>query len=183
MMKATNFKLKSKSCKKIRNNGGYSLLEVMIGMGIFAVLALASTNLFFSTTVGSTKDSTIRAVKQNGEFALSQIEASLRGAKGLATNQEGQECVSDMRSVSVLNLDDSVTEWEVNQDRIRVDGEYVTADDVGVVGNRMYVNCSYDSGSNGYYVHVRFSLARTSQDKQEEAYNETFETGVSLRNK
>jgi len=64
----------------MKNNGGFSVLEVMLAIGILAIIAVASTNLLFSSIGGSSKASVVAMIKQNGEHTISAIEKEARFA-------------------------------------------------------------------------------------------------------
>lgn len=90
---------------------GYSLVEMLTVVMVFGVLAMASSNLFFSSLVGSGKEAALRQIKQNGEFTVVQIENSMRGAESLVENAEGKVCEDgEMSAIAYEALDGSVKE-------------------------------------------------------------------------
>ena len=59
--------------KKIKENKGSSLLELLIYIGILAGFLTVVTNLFFMISVNSAKEEARIEVQQNLQFAISQI--------------------------------------------------------------------------------------------------------------
>lgn len=167
---------------------GYSLIEVVTGMSIFAVLSLLSVNLFLSTTVGSTRNNTSRSVKQTGDHVLLLLENSLRGASHLVANSDSPPvvCANDMQSISYVNLVSGTTDvWAVQSNKIQLNGEDITGSELSVENNRLFIDCSVDPASGVTYVSVNFTLSRgaPTSDRQEEYVIQAFETSVTLRNR
>ncbi|MBI2009962.1 MAG: type II secretion system protein [Candidatus Chisholmbacteria bacterium] len=76
---------------------GYTLLELVVAVGILGALAVAATSLFFSAIRGGGKVDVTTEVKQNGQFALSRIEQLTRNSltvEACAINQVDPEAVS-----------------------------------------------------------------------------------------
>lgn len=76
---------------------GYTLIELVVAVGILGVLAVAATNLFFSAIRGGGKVDVTTEVKQNGQFALSRIEQLTRNSltvEACAGNEADPEAVS-----------------------------------------------------------------------------------------
>ncbi len=93
---------------------GYTLVEMLTVVSVFGVLALASSNLFFSSMVGSSKEAALRQIKQNGEFTVVQLESALRGADALLPNTEEEVCGVGMDSIVYRSSDGRVREIGVD---------------------------------------------------------------------
>lgn len=63
---------------------GYTLLELIVAMGIMGLLVISATALFFSSIRGGGKVDVTTEVKQNGQFALNTMEQLVRNSVGLA---------------------------------------------------------------------------------------------------
>ena len=59
---------------------GYTLLELVVSIGIIGILAVSATALFFSAIRGGGKVDVATEVKQNGQHALNTIEQITRNA-------------------------------------------------------------------------------------------------------
>src|SRR3989344_3087538 len=69
---------------------GYTLLELMIATAIIGILAIVSTNLFFSISRGGSKVNVTAEVNQNGEVALGTVERLIRNAYSVASACTGE---------------------------------------------------------------------------------------------
>lgn len=172
----------------VGESGGYTMIEVLLSVTIFVVVMISGTNLFLSSIVGTGKEKVVREIKQSGEFAITRIESSLRGARGLVMNSGGKVCEREMASVKYEGLDGVAHEIGVAENRLVLDGSYLTSDgmkleDQGTGG--LAVDCERDLGSGVTYVKVSFTLIAGGEvgDKPEETFTETFETSVTLRNR
>jgi prepilin-type N-terminal cleavage/methylation domain-containing protein len=166
------------------SRAGFTMVEMLTTVTILGILAVVTVNLFFSSLVGSGKGRSVTDIKQNGEFAITQIENDLRGARRLVVNQAGQVCATGMASVAYEMVDGTVNEVAVAGQRLAVNGSnFLTADNLRV--ENLVVNCTRDSGSNVALVEVAFDLVRGGQpgDKAEEGFAATFRTSVTMRNR
>lgn len=62
---------------------GFTLLEILVSMSIASIVGILVTQVFFTTTRSNTKTELLKDVKQNGEFALGQIERMIHNAKSV----------------------------------------------------------------------------------------------------
>ena len=53
---------------------GFTLVEILVVIGLLAIVVALGSNMFFTTLRGSTKSKTLTIVKQNGDYALSVME-------------------------------------------------------------------------------------------------------------
>lgn len=60
---------------------GWTLIEILVVIGILGVIAIIATNLFFSILRGSTKTRVLTEVKQNGNYAINVMERMIRNAE------------------------------------------------------------------------------------------------------
>lgn len=59
---------------------GYTLIELLVVLAIFAVLGSVIIATLFTSLRGANKTNTLVSVKQNGDYAISQMTKILRGA-------------------------------------------------------------------------------------------------------
>lgn len=169
---------------KVGSQGGFTMIETLTTVVILGILAVVTVNLFFSSLVGSGKGRSVTDIKQNGEFATTQIENDLRGARSLLTNSGGRVCQTGMDSVAYEMFDGTVKELQISGNRLSFGGsEYLTA--AGLKAENLIINCNRDPGSNVATIEVVFDLVRGGQagDKPEEGFSTTFRTNVTLRNR
>jgi len=148
-------------------------------MGTVGVMV---SNLFFQTLKGSTKAELLKIVKQEGDYAISSMERTIRNAKAVES-----ACVSGgstASSITVTNQDDTLTSFEcdVGNAKITLNGADLTSSAVVVSGCGSFITCT-QSGSTPSIAIIRFSLSQAdSSTRPEEQTSVSFQTTVSLRN-
>ena len=173
---------------------GFTFVELLVVITLFAILAVGSVNLFFSSLVGSGKESSVREVKETGEFAIKKIETGLRGGKMILENRNSQICENNMNALSYQNLNDVGYEIYVDGNNRLVEevsegglvsSDYLTSDSVIVDRNNggLRINCRESAANGVVYVEVIVRVEKGAVgDKAEDRYSEIFKTSVSLRN-
>lgn len=177
------------------SNKGFSMVEMLVVVAVFGILAVGSVNLFFSSLVGSGKESSIRLVKESGDFAIKKIETGLREAREMQTNQDGQICEQGMNALRFVDLDDVIYEVYVDDsDRLVMEVvsggsseiDFLTSSNVIVdrSDGGLVVNCEENVANGIVYVGIVLQVEKgASSDKWEDRYQETFKTSVTLRNR
>lgn len=169
---------------------GYSIIELVVAIGILGVIAIASTNLFLRTAVGSSRDNTTRLIKQNGDYAITLIESSLRGALRLAPDSD---CSSDMNQIHLVNSQNQVESWYFlpgtqgngailySEPSEGIEQETLVDSRLSIL--ELDVSCSQDEFSGVTRINVSFELTTGNSDRQSEVGTELFQTSVTLRNR
>lgn len=62
---------------------GYTFIELLAVVSIFSVIGIAIMSILFTTLRGSKKSEVLVTLKQNGDFALSQMSNNIRYAESL----------------------------------------------------------------------------------------------------
>ena len=65
---------------EIKKQKGFTIIEIVVVVGILGVIAVIGTNMFFTVIRGSNKSKNLTTVKQNGEYALSVMERMIRNS-------------------------------------------------------------------------------------------------------
>lgn len=73
----------SESRFKINLNDGFSLIEMLVTVFVFALVAIVATQSLTNSLRSSTKTKATQDVRENLDFSLSTIERLLRNAKSL----------------------------------------------------------------------------------------------------
>jgi prepilin-type N-terminal cleavage/methylation domain-containing protein len=179
---------------KQHTHNGFTLIEMLVSIGIVGLLSIVIVQAFFSTTQANTKVEITKDVKQNGDFAIGVIERALHGAQGV------QACSSSVLSLN--NTDGSITTFSAVADgangvtRVTKNlTEYLTGTGVTVAtaanscagvaaaGNFQFT-CAYQSGDQTQFaVTIKFCLTQkglpgTSYEKA----SQYFSTTVNNRN-
>lgn len=98
-----------------RPAGGYTLIELLVVAAIMVILTVAVVNLFFSTLVGGGKSNTLNELRANGDFAITQMERTIRNGASVTP------CVDGVPSVSlIVNVGGEDTLFYESFDRIAV---------------------------------------------------------------
>lgn len=159
-------------------HAGFSIIELMVGIAVVALLMTVSVSMFLSTMTGASKDRAIQLVKQNGDFVTSRLETDLRGAKSVLS------CTSAMDSVEYLDFDSNAYIWTIDNsnDKITLNGESVLSN--YVTANSFVAECKKDSLSGNTLIKFSFELSyqRGTNSHPAESYTESFESTVALRN-
>lgn len=66
------------------NKKGFSLIEVLVVLSIFVLIAIIANQLLFPVFRGSEKTGAAIIVKQNGNYAISVIQRELYNSKGVS---------------------------------------------------------------------------------------------------
>lgn len=93
---------------------GFTLLEVLISVGIIAGLSILIAQSFFTTTRSNTKTEILKEVKQNGDFAISIMTNMIRNSI-----QVTSPCLSSgttASSLSIKNPDGGITTFGCRSD-------------------------------------------------------------------
>ena len=64
---------------------GFTLLEIMVSIGIVAIMGVLISQIFFTTTRSNAKAEVLKNVKQNGDFAAELMGRMIRNANAITT--------------------------------------------------------------------------------------------------
>ena len=101
----------------MKKQRGFTLLEILISVGILMIVAILIVQVLFTTTHVNTKTEYLSDAKQNGNFALENINRMVRSAQTIQTS-----CgfgVTSASSVLLTNPDNSLTTFECLSDGTR----------------------------------------------------------------
>jgi len=164
----------------IKLKNGFTLMELMVSVGVLGILIVSATALFFSSIRGGGKVEVTTTVKQNGQVALNTIEQKMRNAKSVVS------CVSTpSTSINLVDQNDQTMDFEcvdVGQDTgsITIDGSSVTSDAVALM--ECEFSCTQSSGGlSGPLVKVNFSLSQAGSAAVHQVAEVDFSTSVYVR--
>lgn len=161
---------------------GFTLIEILVVIGVLAIIVVVGSTSFFNLLKGSMKTRTISLVNQNGDYALAIMERMIRNGE-IIENSDGQTCVSGMNKIKIINPDGDWTEFSC-------EGDTISSNSASLISNQVKVangNCSFDCQRAGIFepdvVTINFTLsqAQTGVRPEEEA-SVVFKTTVVLRN-
>jgi prepilin-type N-terminal cleavage/methylation domain-containing protein len=177
-----------KKIKQNRNNQakGFTLIEILVVVGLLAIIAVISSNMFFTTLRSSSKSKTSITVKQNGDYALATMERLIRDSEEVIANSDGSVCVADMNKVKIKRLDGSEVEFACEEEGT-ADGLIASNSARLTSENVKLDSCSFDCSSQGEFypqvVAISFTLSQaTVTTRLEEQASLDFKTTVTTRN-
>lgn len=156
--------------------GGFTLIEILVVVGILGIIAVVGSNMFFSILRGSTKTKILQLVKQNGDYAISVMGRMIRNAKSVSGGGG---------SVTIINPDEMSTTFSCSDNTIASNSASLISSEVEVA-NCSNVFTMLDIGEAGVrpaVVKINFSLSQAGTPaRPEEQASIDFQTTVSLRN-
>lgn len=173
---------------KLRIKTGFTLIELVVAVGISVIIMLSAASLFMIMLVSNTKTSTNQSVRNEGEYALQQMEFLLRNAIDIQPNQFLETCQTDMSEIKFLSLDGGVTTLSQvldDNDVPRIasnSSNFLTSESVELTSGPTF-NCYQSSDLSNTYINFSFTLKKNalSFNQNENATEETFMTGVGIR--
>lgn len=170
---------------------GFTLIEILIVIGIFGILAFIGTNMFFTILKSSAKTRVLAEVKQNGNYALSVMGRMIRNAKRIEVNSDGDACKPSMGKLRIKNSDEGCSEFDLSGSRIASSSandcitfspRYLTSEEVEIdTSMTNQFECTAITGSPPV-ITIRFTLSQTgTTTRPEEEATVDFRTTVSLR--
>lgn len=168
------------------HRSGFTLIELMVVAALSIIIVLGASSLFFSSIITNTRKEILTTIKQEGDYALGQMEFLLRNAVNLEPNASGQTCTTGMSSIAFRSRDDGVTTLKVVGNQIASSSAtktvYLTSPTAVTLNTATPIfNCQQTGGVGGY-VTIRFSLSTQNTDySTPNTAAETFTTSVNLR--
>jgi len=168
---------------KIRENKGFSLLELLIYIGILAGFLTIAVNLFFMISVNSAKEEARIEVQQNLQFATSQITNEICFGESATTINNPLSGAPE----NILNytVDSIITEFRV------VDGVLKKTEDLGgpsentknITANNVTINTT---GPNiftriGDTIQINLEISYNNNGRPSHEFSQRIQTAVSPR--
>jgi prepilin-type N-terminal cleavage/methylation domain-containing protein len=157
---------------------GFSLIELIVVIGLLSLLMLAISSTMLMSMVSSNRIRTTTKVKQAGNYALGQIQSMVRSAKAITT------CEPTIPSLVLINPDGGTTEILIEadggNDRIASNsGIYVTPENMVVTA--FSLTCEPDTVSPTL-IKISFNLQDNRSNTSTQNPILHFETSVNTRN-
>jgi prepilin-type N-terminal cleavage/methylation domain-containing protein len=187
---------KARSSKRGSTQAGFTLIELIMVVTLSVILMLGASALFMTFLVSNTKVTSQQELKNEGEYALRQVEFLLRNATKLVADPNNSACVNNptvscycsanMFKISLKSRDDGITTLSAQDGKIASDsgtavnsGVYLTSSDYTL--NNLRFDCTGNANGSSPYVQVRFTLSKGTASN-DDYVTQDFSTGVSLRN-
>lgn len=185
--KSMNYELKTK------NKFGFTLVELLVVLGLLSI-TVGSTLLFLTSTLKGSNSAAITAeVKQNGQSVLDSIERQIRGATNVEkiddnqiklTKQDGTtlyiKCTPFVAGVSNGWIGTSATE---NGTYTSLTNKKELVSGISVDNCIFNVTASSGGGSSPPVVSVEFTMSQgiSAPSRSDFIANAKFQTTISLR--
>jgi prepilin-type N-terminal cleavage/methylation domain-containing protein len=176
-----------------KNQLGFTLIEILMSVSLVGLIGVAAAGLFYTTLIGNSKKEVLTTVKQEGDYAIGQMEFLLRNAVALAPDPNVANsvatCAVGMTKISIRSKDNGITTFSIQNGKIASQSGtatpvYLTSDAVTIADSPsdLVFNCSQASTNRGTYINVGFTLTKTSPDYNEPStVTQAFSTGVGIR--
>lgn len=170
-----------------QNSRGFTLIELLIVISLTVILMLSASVLFMTFLISNSKINSAQLVKQEGRYALQQMEFLLRNALEILPNGLSQECETDMSEIVFYSLDGGTTSLGIEDDggvnKIASNsGIYLTSDAVTITDGPTF-SCVQDSDESHPHISITFTLRKGTPglDRDRDIVEETFSTSTTLR--
>jgi prepilin-type N-terminal cleavage/methylation domain-containing protein len=173
------------------NQAGFSLIELLIVVSISILLMLAASSLFMTFLIGSAKTNSAKLIKNEGEYALAQMEFLLRNATEiLSVDDNGviKTCENNMGAIRFRSIDNGITTLTRSVDptdsqfKIASNSGFLTSSGLTLVSGPTF-NCAQSDDSVSQYVTINFTLRKGSPgvDEARDIIQQDFTSGVQIR--
>lgn len=161
--------------KNVKNKQGFSLLELLLYIGLSSTILLVASSFFVLTLQSRVKNQTIAEVDSQGLRVMQVLSQEIKNSTAITSPTQGN-------SASSLSLNSGAVVFDLASGVIRIDeGTPValTSDRVVASGLTFY-NLSYTDTPG--IVRFQFTLSYdNTSGKNEYEYSTTFYGSVSLR--
>ena len=167
-----------------KNNRGFSLIEMLVVVLIFSILAILATQSLATSLRGTRKSESLGHVRENMEYAMSIMERSLRSAKDLDCNSSSAtELV--YRTPSNIKASFECSGTNIASISGAISADLIINKDVEIVncidGGDTYFICNQGTFGNPDSVIIKVT-AQDIENKGIESARYTSETKILLRN-
>ena len=157
--------------KIIKNNQGFTLIEIVVVAGIMALFSLTLIGVFLATVRSGSKAQLLQAGHQEGDFALQQMAQVIRGSKTVS------DC-SD--SITVTGTSGSEIVFSELDNRIASDSSYLTGT-LAEVTNLEFDCYPGHLGNQVVTITLELNAQPAGGGQVQEQFVQEFATSVSTR--
>lgn len=158
---------------------GFSLIELIVVIGLLSLLTLAISSIMLTSILSSNRVRLTTKIKQSGNYALGQIQNMIRNAKSLET------CNSVDSELILTNQDGGSTAVVMEIDAGGINrvasnsGIYLTPETINV--STFSINCE-PSDETPALIKISFDLHTANKSISRQNPSLHFETSINLRN-
>lgn len=170
--------------KKNKKIKGFSLVETIIVIAVFSILAVIVTQSLTLSLRGAQKGKAVGSVRENIEFALSVMERQLRSARSLncsASNHNTLRYIDSAGNATTFSCRNESGSTYIASGSARLTNNTISIVNCNNTDSERIFDCISGSG-NPDSVIIRIRATDSSGLGRAEGASETFTTQVSLRN-
>jgi prepilin-type N-terminal cleavage/methylation domain-containing protein len=163
---------------------GFTLIELLISMLVVVLIGSIITSILFSVLRGTNKTNKLIIIRQNGNYAISQLSKTIRNAKAIVTPCD----TNPVSTITITAQDDTdlVLACENNNVTMTSGANKTNLVDTSAVAIKSGIaNCSFAciQGATTQLVSVSFTVQQAKADAlNENSASLIFETAIAMRN-
>ena len=162
---------------KIKNNSGFTLIEMLVTVGILGLMMTALVGIFLNSMRANARMELRQRVDESGNWAIEQINRRVRASVSVKDFVDVCDDVG-MNSLNLIDSEGNVRALTCSSNQIFFDGEVLTPGDLNADCSLGFVKCSSDDQRR--VVEVTFGLFAAGQ-AYEEDQTQVFTTKTMLR--
>ena len=153
---------------------GFSIIELVVVIGLISLLALAMSAILLTTIVSSNRVRNATAVKQAGDYAITQIQSIVRNSRSITS------CDPDTTTIVLENQDGNITTITLGINQIASNSASLIPTDLAV--SSPSITCVSSSGDVRLAT-FSFDLSRNNPNLPTRENPVThFSAGAEIRN-
>ena len=162
---------------------GFTLIELLIVVSLSIMLMLTASSLFLTFLVGNTRTTGSQLVKNEGRYAIQQLEFLLRNATELLPNSDDETCQAGMAELRFKSFDSGITTIFAENNKIASNsGVYLTSESVELTNGPVF-DCAMSDDKVSQFITVSFTLRKGTNDQANtrDVAEETFRSSINIR--
>lgn len=168
--------------KYLRRQSGFTLLELLLYLGISSIIILATSALVQVIFEARIKAQTVTEVEQQGQQAMQMMTQTLRNATGITSPAAGASAVSLTATVPTGSLSPTVMDLSGGQIRIKEGTGAATpiTNSKVTVSGLTFKDLGPSTAASS--VQIKFTVSYINNSgKNEYSYSKNYEIAASLR--
>jgi prepilin-type N-terminal cleavage/methylation domain-containing protein len=153
---------------------GYTLVEMLVVVVVFAVIGLISSETIILTLRGTAKADAISKVRNNLDFAVGAMERQIRGAKLI------QSCSN--LSMTIVDQNDSLVTFACISPNVNHLPSYIASSSASLTSSNITISsCSFTCTQATSTTPAQVTISVTGQDRQSQNAPVSVTTQITLR--
>ena len=175
---------------KDKHNLGYTLIELMIVIGILGVVSVIAVSFLITSLVSTSKSEALKETRQNGEYALGVIKGMMVSSKKITSLCPEIAISPAPQSISFIASDGSANTFACLFDdatyttgHLALNSDRLTSHKVDVINSSCEISCTQQPGSSpSIHIYYQVGISKQADLKVAERSTLTFDTIVKTYN-